>query len=158
MMRLFKSLVFCAATFVFVSANAAFDCTSLIESELDTRRQAAELFPSPLETLTVVICKQGDEPVYQWLYTFLHNQDKHKYAPSSGALSNVSLPFNPNPKSKTTGVVLGEASEPNRFTIKLRTRFAAGQALDISQSVEVKLGDSQVIENNGFILGVQRLP
>lgn len=140
-----------------VNAPAFASCRDLVEQQNDALVLASKSFPSDTSMFTVVTCKTRSPVLFEILYTQLHERDKHLHNAPSGGLSKLKFPVDPNGRTRSTGIVLAEKDEAGGYTLKLRTRTASGDAMDISKTVPLASGQSTVFEDQGVTIGFARL-
>ena len=148
------------AAMLIVMSHQAFglNCKSQVEQQLVNQLDNSKLFKNRQAIVVVVICAQKPLPVFFMLQTKLMSKEKLEttITPMT-TLVNVKLPLNPNGKTKATGFLAVDRDYDNRFTLRLRTRLATGEAIDIGKDLELSPGKSMVFEDSNIQVGVVRL-
>lgn len=134
------------------------NCEDVLSEQLIAHGITAKVFGSQHNTFIVAICRSGDVPLFDVFYTHIHSAKQHQYNSPTGGLTRLNQAINPNGKSRTTGVVVGDPDDLNAYTIKLRTRLGSGKAIDIGKDIILKRGDSILFSHTDIQLGVLRLP
>ncbi|GAA0858402.1 hypothetical protein GCM10009114_27900 [Aliiglaciecola litoralis] len=133
-------------------------CEDLVKQQLDAQTLAAALFKNDKSLFVVITCRQSELPIYTLSYAQLHDASKHKYNVPTSSLSPVNLPINPNGQSKTTGFLVANKSPNNSYTVKLRSRMATGEAIDINYTTQLAVGESVQFKQHDIFVGMVRLP
>lgn len=142
----------------FVTQSVFASCFRLIQQQNDALKTAAQVFPTSDSLFTVVTCKSSSPSMYEVLYTQLQERNKNVHNAPSGGLSKLKLPVDPNGRNRSTGIVVADPDKSGRYTLKLRTRMATGEEIDISRTVALQQGQSSIFTEKGITIGFSRLP
>ena len=146
------------------------ECKQLIEETISNQIKVAELFENTQSIFVAVVCRKPklpiyegidksiDEPIFELLHARMYAPEVLAKTTPVVSFSKLKQAINPNGKSNTTGILAVSREDLNQFTLKLRTRLASGEAIDINKQANLAGGQSIIFEFSRISIGLVRLP
>lgn len=152
-----KVVALLALTGIFSGQTMAQSCQALVELQTGAVKEANRLFEGSPNRFSIVVCNNQGKAIYRQFYAQIHFERTRALSIPTAGLSPVNAPLQPDNRSKTTGLIAAEDESANQFSIKLRTRYSNGDAVDYSATKQITPGQSVIFEDQGFTVGVVRL-
>lgn len=133
-------------------------CSKVIDAHLTAQKQTAQLFETEASVFFIALCKEQSPPIFQLFYTHMHAPNTNGSQVPISSFSPLKQPLNPNGKTRATGFMAMVLDKADSYTIKMRARLESGEAFDLAKTVELKAGEAMQFADQGFTIGVARLP